>query len=101
MQWTGPKRSSDPPPMIEALDQARADQQIGVEARDALRNRQVALVLPNQFMGDRDHVAGDGKPAERDMGAVGNAADHLGRRLDFTSHDRSLTPSETAGGPLF
>ena len=84
----------------QAFHQACADQEIGVETGHALGNRQVALVLPDQFVGDRDHVAGDGKAAERDMRAVRDASDHLGRCLDFTSHDRSLTPG-IGGRPRF
>ena len=71
MQWTGPKRSSDPPPMISRFTSAGADEQVGIEAGDALGNREVALVLPDQFVRDRDHVTGNGKAAQRDMRASG------------------------------
>jgi hypothetical protein len=77
--------------MISVLHAPRADQQIGVQPGDALRDHKVALSLPDQLMGDRDDVARDGKAAERDMGAIGNAPDHLGRGSDFASHEKSLT----------
>ena len=56
----------------QPADRARPHQQVRVQTGDALRDGKLASVLTDQLMGNGDHIAGNGKAAERDMAAVGD-----------------------------
>ena len=70
----------------QAAHQTLTNEQIRIETHDTLRQRQILLSLPDQFVCDYDIASVDGKAAQRDMRTVRDRLNNLCNRLHLVGH---------------
>ncbi len=78
-----------PPAHDQVLHQPGSHQQVRIQAHHSLGDGQIALLLADQFVHHGNHIAGNRKSAQGNVGSGRNGLNHLCRRFDLAQRTRS------------